>query len=550
MQCKDTLLLFEATEGSLTVRWCLAYRSTDDTIQVTYHPYPCMNTCLKQRIHSCAQWIRIVNGLLLYNLFFLHETIAKADLLKPIVVARARLEASIGGSLKKDSSILALDSCTKENKMNDDFPSFIGSIQAAIRQENGPGLSSLLSLSSPQARAVARIPGGAQQRQYETQRLLSAAMGRGAGMGGGMNGDQGDWSEYVAHHVECLALILGVGSAGTTSNTRHVDAYDRFVLALTVFLKIFREDMGSWLVVPMHSVVHNLYSLADMADIELQQNNKKQCKLVDCGDQLRKCFSVSLQAPNNKEKKLAALDIVNVSIKIYFKLNTLRLCKNLIRTVESKQFPPFDIFPVSQKVTYKFYLGRLAVFDEKYEDAQDALTYALKYCHANHEKNKALILKYLIPVGLLLGRLPSAKLAQQYEGILRPYLPLAESLRSGNIGMFYDAMKRQRDILVKDGTYLLLEKLQAAVYRRLLRKVWIIHAQQEPAKAAQIPLSMFATALKVSGVDIDMDEIECIAANLISRKYVKGYISHKLKVMVVHKTHPFPDLSGVVLVDD
>lgn len=33
------------------------------------------------------------------------------------------------------------------------------------------------------------------------------------------------------------------------------------------------------------------------------------------------------------EKKLAALDIVNVSIKIYFKLNTLRLCKNLIRTV-------------------------------------------------------------------------------------------------------------------------------------------------------------------------------------------------------------------------
>ena len=29
---------------------------------------------------------------------------------------------------------------------------------------------------------------------------------------------------------------------------------------------------------------------------------------------------------------------------------------------------------------------------------------------------------------------------------------------------------------------------------------------------------------------MDMDEIECIAANLIYRKYVKGYISHNLKV--------------------
>lgn len=42
-------------------------------------------------------------------------------------------------------------------------------------------------------------------------------------------------------------------------------------------------------------------------------------------------------AAGNKDKKLAALDIVNVSIKIYFRLNTLRLCKNLIRTVDSRQ---------------------------------------------------------------------------------------------------------------------------------------------------------------------------------------------------------------------
>lgn len=46
-----------------------------------------------------------------------------------------------------------------------------------------------------------------------------------------------------------------------------------------------------------------------------------------------------------------------------------------------------------------------------------------------------------------------------------------------------------------------------------------------------------------------MDEIECVAANLIFRKYVKGYISHKNKVMVVAKQDAFPPLASVSLVD-
>ena len=52
--------------------------------------------------------------------------------------------------------------------------------------------------------------------------------------------------------------------------------------------------------------------------------------------------------------------------QVYFRLNTLRLCKNLINAVHSRQFAPFDAFPASQRVTYKYYTGRLAIFDEQY----------------------------------------------------------------------------------------------------------------------------------------------------------------------------------------
>ena len=70
--------------------------------------------------------------------------------------------------------------------------------------------------------------------------------------------------------------------------------------------------------------------------------------------------------PGNKEKKLALLEIINTLFKVYFQLNTLRLCKTLINAVNSKQFLEFDMFPASQRVTYRYYTGRLNIFDERY----------------------------------------------------------------------------------------------------------------------------------------------------------------------------------------
>lgn len=181
------------------------------------------------------------------------------------------------------------------------------------------------------------------------------------------------------------------------------------------------------------------------------------------------------------------------------------------------------------------------------EEAQESLSYALRHCHRNATRNKARILKYLIPVALLLGKLPSAALYEQYPNVLVPYIPLIEAMKSGDLGQFNRTMEEQQTIFIQDGTYLLLEKLAAAVQRRLLRKVWAIHAIVDPGKATQIPLTLFQDALRCVRCDIDMDEIECISANLVARKYVKGYISHRSKVMVVAKNDPFPLLIHVVL---
>jgi hypothetical protein len=54
----------------------------------------------------------------------------------------------------------------------------------------------------------------------------------------------------------------------------------------------------------------------------------------------------------------------------------------------------------------------------------------------------------------------------------------------------------------------------------------------------------------LQGVALDMDEVECVAANLIYRKYVRGYMAHKQMVMVVAKADAFPPLNASLSVVD
>lgn len=105
-------------------------------------------------------------------------------------------------------------------------------------------------------------------------------------------------------------------------------------------------------------------------------------------------------------KKAGVLLIVNELFGIYFRLNTLRLCKNLLRPVEGRNL--HEQGTMGQVVTYKYYVGRLNLFEDNYKEAETGLEFAFSNCHRNAFRNKQSILRYLVPVKLLRGRLPSA----------------------------------------------------------------------------------------------------------------------------------------------
>ena len=61
----------------------------------------------------------------------------------------------------------------------------------------------------------------------------------------------------------------------------------------------------------------------------------------------------------------------------------------------------------------------------------------------------------------------------------------------------------------------------------------------------RIPLTALQTALAVSGCPTPLEEVECLAVNLVARRLVKGYVSHERMVLVIAKEGAFPSVASV-----
>jgi len=133
---------------------------------------------------------------------------------------------------------------------------------------------------------------------------------------------------------------------------------------------------------------------------------------------------------------------------------------------------------------------------------------------------------------LLRGRLPTIKLLEKYS--LNEFLPLLNGMRTGNLMEFSDGLMKNQDLFIRRGTYLLLEKCKMICYRNLFKRVYKIIGKE------QIRLEMIARSFKWLGMPIDLDEVECILANLIFKQYIRGYLSHAKRVLVLSKKDPFP----------
>ncbi|KAJ7827682.1 hypothetical protein B0H14DRAFT_3466939 [Mycena olivaceomarginata] len=146
--------------------------------------------------------------------------------------------------------------------------------------------------------------------------------------------------------------------------------------------------------------------------------------------------------------------------------------------------------------------------------------------------NQMRILAYLIPLRILRGHLPSDELMHRFPILADIFAPFVAAIRTGDIAGFDRALEQREARLIELNLLLTLEKARELRLRGLFCRVWV-----SSAKGTRIPLSMFHCVLRISGIkDVELEEAECLVANMVYKGFMRGYISHEKRMVVLAVT--------------
>ena len=317
------------------------------------------------------------------------------------------------------------------------------------------------------------------------------------------------------------------------------EAFNLEKAAFDKFKQAFHEDDSSEFVPSLISLSRNLRKIAHRADEKSKGRNDK-CLLERAEEAikhgLRETIADRTSSPE-KSKIWGCVEMVNQLFWIYFRLQKLSLCNTLIQQVErawKKKSMNHAKLPISHLVTFRYYQGRLALFNLQVREAQESLRFALERCAASSLQNKRLILHAFIPAQLLCGMFPSDHLMSKYR--LDEFRDLVLAVRDGNIQRFETSINQHQVFFIQKGIFMLLPKIRILLYRNLFYRIYKLIGKEK------IQLQQCTRALQaISGsAAYDMNRVQGILSMLIDKKIIRGYMSQKAGYLVVAKTNPFP----------
>eukprot|EP00962_Isochrysis_galbana_P047595 scaffold19502_cov105-Isochrysis_galbana.AAC.2 len=148
-----------------------------------------------------------------------------------------------------------------------------------------------------------------------------------------------------------------------------IKAYAHCERACACFQAVFEKDTD-WSLPALHALCLSLRLAAARADRALVAKGEKASRQQEAARTMQRFFQVTVtdRSALPVSKKWGALGVINALFKVYFNINNLRLCQNLIRAVEGPAFPKAldgqivegRRFPKGEIVTYKYFTGRRA----------------------------------------------------------------------------------------------------------------------------------------------------------------------------------------------
>ncbi|THH28418.1 hypothetical protein EUX98_g5768 [Antrodiella citrinella] len=397
------------------------------------------------------------------------------------------------------------------------FSTFLMTIAAALREEEGPQLAYLLKPVEEHGKSLIK------EFRNPTRQSLSYYEGS----------MESPWDEIAIQYV----LVVN-----HCAKRRAIEAFKEQCTLISLFFRYFSSNTG-WTLPALFSILRDLRDLAFDADLEARQRGQGGTdNMEEAARVISKAFSncvTDRQSPKNESRRWGVYYVVGLILKSYFRVKRISLSKNILRAIDANpDIPPLHLFPRSHQVTYRYYLGMLSFLNEDFAKSEQELTLAFYHCHIGARSNLERILTYLIPLRIFRGHLPSRELLDKFPVMDDLWSPFITAIRKGDIRAFDSALERFERRLVDLNLYLTLERARELCIRELFRRAFV--ALQ---KSTRIEVSIFHSALQIAGEEVSVEEAECLVANMIYKGYMRGYISHERQIVVLAAANAFPSLA-------
>ncbi|KAL1410580.1 hypothetical protein Q8F55_004593 [Vanrija albida] len=217
-------------------------------------------------------------------------------------------------------------------------------------------------------------------------------------------------------------------------------------------------------------------------------------------------------------------------------------------------------FMVAQSTLAQSYYwrGRLGVVLLDFRQSRDWLDRAWRNCPDGAWQQQRAILIRLIPVSLLLGKLPTQETLQTYD-LEQPFGPLIHAFRTGNVAAWRQLLEAHREWLRARSIWLLLfERGEILVWRNLFRKALRIYYETDAGAAKnRVPTWVFTAAVarafagtgELEDGSVTLEDVICVLSSLIDQAIILGNVSYSQKQLVMRPAEDgmggFPRIADV-----
>ncbi|CDO93545.1 unnamed protein product [Kluyveromyces dobzhanskii CBS 2104] len=253
-------------------------------------------------------------------------------------------------------------------------------------------------------------------------------------------------------------------------------------------------------------------------------------------------------------KQKILLYISNKLNMIYFKINSPSSCANIFKNLKPKSnIYSFNQYPLTERIQFRYYLGRYYLLNHRIVNAFHQLNQCYQLLAPLHDSpaklgNMRRLLKFLVPCGVIISKLPNFNKLAQWDPVLAAkYTDLVIAMKNGNLNKV-NVWLYENESWLKSSKLLivLLEKLPILTFRSLLRSVFLHYSM--PRNTNKLPYSVIRPILAKSiglyppqmpsiyKANYTAESLENILVTLSIQQLWKGNVFPSLQVCVTMKT--------------